>query len=138
MNADTVGNTLATHFNTQMAALENSVQIVWDNGPRLAALPSQSSGEWVRYSWRPADDRPAALGGMLYRGVGVIDVQVFTPLGKGQGRSERIARSIQTMFRDQNVGAGIWVRGVSFSHLGEVNGWNQTQVRISITADEPT
>lgn len=137
MNADTVGNTLATHFSTQMTALESSVQIVWDNGPRLAALPDQQTGEWVRYSWRPAQDLAAAIGGLLYRGVGVVDVQVFTPLGKGQGRSERIGRSIQALFRDQSI-AGVFVRGVSFSNIGEVNGWHQSQVRISITADEPT
>lgn len=135
MNADSVGNTLAAHFTAQMAALEVAVQVVYDNGPKLTVAPNPASGEWVRYSWRPADDRAAAIGGRLYRGVGVVDVQVFTSLGNGAGASERIGRTIQTLFRDQTI-AGVFVRGISFANIGETDGWYQTQIRAQIVADE--
>ncbi len=132
---DAVGDTLATHFATQMASDESSVKISWSNGPKLTPEPNPSSTEWVRYSWLPIEDRAAGIGGSLYRGVGLVDVQIFTPLGKGTASAERISRSIQEMFRDEAI-SGVVVGPVSFAAVGEVDGWYQTQVRIRVHADE--
>jgi len=136
-NFDTVGNTLAAHFVTQMTALESTVQRVFDNGPKLTTAPDPRTGEWVRYSWRPAQDALVSVGGKLHRGVGIVDIQIFTPLGSGQGKSERIGRTLQTIFRDQVLGANVSARVISFANVGEVEGWYQSQFRIQIQADEP-
>lgn len=135
MNPDSVGNTLSAHFASQMASDEPTVQIVWDNGPKLTTSPNPASGEWVRFAWRPAVSQAAAIGGLLWRGMGVVEVQVFTPLLSGVGASERIARSIQRMFRDETI-SGVVVGPISFGNVGETDGWFQSQVRIRIQADE--
>ena len=136
MNLDTVGDVLVAYFNAQMASVESAVVLSYDNGPLLVTNIDPSSTEWVRYAWRPLNDLAAAIGGTLYRGLGFIDIQIFTPLGVGAGASERIQRSIQTMFRDAVLGSGIVVRGVSFANAGYSDGWFQSQVRVNIVADE--
>lgn len=132
---DAAGNTLATHFSTQMASAQPSVKIVWRNGPKLNPAPDPAIDSWVHYSWLPIEDRAAAIGGSLYRGLGLVDIQIFTPLGRGTGTAEGIERSIQTMFRDQAI-SGLVVGPVIFSQIGESEGWYQTQVRIRIQSDE--
>ena len=132
---DAVGDVLALHFATQMALNEPTVKIAYRNGPKLTTEPDPKSTEWVRYSWLPIDDRAAAIGGSFYRGLGMVDVQVFTPLGRGTGASERIERSIQELFRDEDI-AGVVVGPITFGSVGETSGWYQTQVRIRIHSDE--
>jgi len=136
VNADSVGDSLAAHFVTRMAAQEATVQVVYANARPLTALPNSQTGEWVRYSWHPAFDAPAALGGLLHRGVGIVVVEIFTPLGTGQGRAERISRSVQTAFRDYSIVSGVRCKRESFTHQGEVDGWYKSTVHVEIEADE--
>lgn len=136
MNPDSVGDVLVARFNTQMGSLEPTVILTYDNGPPLSTALTPVTSEWVRYAWRPLLDDVAAIGGHLYRGIGFIDVQVFTPLGVGAGASERIQRSIQTIYRGVTLGSGILVRDIRFANVGYTDGWFQSQVRINIMADE--
>lgn len=141
-NLHAVGGTLSSHFATQMASAESAVKIAYDNAQPLSPNPDPRSTEWCRYSYRPSLERAAAMGGTTWRGTGLALVQVFTPLGKGQGASLRILRSIQEIFAPNGrthstlVSAGIWVREVLWSQQGEIDGWYQGVASVRFTADE--
>lgn len=132
MDVYAISNRIAQHFAKGMQEREKDVEIVFDN----EGQPNAKAEEWVRFFCRPVEDRSAAIGDSMYRGVGLIDVQVFTALGIGSGPGNRIARSIQLIFRPGAV-AGVAFGAVSFDRIGEVEGWLQNQVRVRFTSDEP-
>lgn len=130
-----VASTLATRFTSGMASSLSSTPYVFDNGPELATPPNPRTGEFVRWSFRPATGRPASLGRVHFRLFGLLDIQIFTPLGKGSGRATAISEAIQAMYRDTSI-TGVFVRDTSFQQVGETDGWYQTQLRIQFLADE--
>lgn len=127
---------LGQHFIVQMQEREPEVRVVMQNGPRSTAAFDGARDEWVRYNFFPIEDRTAAIGRGLFRGLALVDIQVFTPLGRGTGASQRISRSIQRAFRDEPI-AGVVVGPISWGATGETDGWYQTQVRVRVTVDEP-
>jgi len=128
---------MASHFATRMAALEPLVRVVYDNAQPLSPQPDPRTTEWARFAFRPGLDAGAALGGLMYRGTGTAQVQVFTPLGRGQGSNLRIQRSIQTLFRDESI-SGVRVEGITLSQIGEMDGWYMGSVSIRFETDEMT
>lgn len=129
---------IASTFSTQMASLEPTVDIAWDNGPKLDPAPNAQTDEWVRFSFRPAGDLPVAIGGTLWRGTGVAMVQVFTPLGNGQGPNMDILRNVQTIFRDNAI-SGVRVEGFNFVENGPTDdGWYQGTCWVRFETDENT
>lgn len=131
----TVMSTLATTFTAGMAANLSTVPYVFDNGKALATAPDPRTTSWVRYSFRPASQRVASLGRVMFRLFGLLDLQIFTPLGLGIGRGITISQTLQSIFRDAPV-SGVFIKESAFQAIGETDGWYQCQLRIQFTADE--
>lgn len=135
-NFTNIVNRLAQHFATIMAEQKPDVKIFWANGrPSTTALDGRSD-EWVQFIFRPIEDRAAAIGPVLYRGLGLLEIRVNVPLGKGVGPAQEIHRAIQEGMRESIE--GVVVGPATFGTEGEANGWYQTQIRFRITADEAT
>lgn len=133
---DAVNNILASHFSTQMASLEPLVTIAWDNAPPITP-PDSMADEWCRYSFRPGSETIGALGGITWRGTGVVVVQVFTPLGRGQGPNLDVLRNVQTLFRDSSPISGVRIQPpISIRQFGEQDGWYQGNATIPFESDE--
>ena len=86
----------------------------WDEGANPIAWPGReftppATGNWARLVIRHADAFQMELGGNRnqYRHVGVVIVQVFTPLNKGDGTALTLAEVAAQVFRDtRRVAAG--------------------------------
>jgi len=84
-------------FNTLVTVAE-SLPTVWDNVPN-ATLPA--SGRWCRMSVRmgAAEQLTLAGAGSAYRVTGVALVQLFEPLGAGDGTQLGLVDAIVDAFR---------------------------------------
>ena len=136
-NFVTTNSALAQHFATQMASLEPSVKIQWENAQPLSQAPDPRTAEWCRYSFRPGLDQIGALGGITWRGTGVLMIQVFTPLGRGQGPNLDILRNVQTLFRTGSPISGVRIESYSIAQQGATDdGWYQGTASIRFEIDE--
>jgi len=134
---DAINGILASHFSTQMASLEPSVSIVWDNAQPDPTPSNPQTEEWCRYSFRPGSETIGALGGLTWRGTGVVIVQVFTPLGLGQGPNLDVLRNVQLLFRDSSPISGVRIQPpISIRQFGEQDGWYQGNATIPFESDE--
>ena len=90
-------NLIRQRFNTLVTVAE-SLPTVWDNVPN-ATLPS--SGRWCRMSVRmgAAEQLTLAGAGSAYRVTGVALVQLFEPLGAGDGTQLGLVDAIVDAFR---------------------------------------
>lgn len=76
-----------------------TTQIHW---PNTDFTPGTSP--WIRPTILPADARAADIAtAPRYRHVGVLIIQVFVPLGAGDGLALEYADTIAALFRGQNV-----------------------------------
>lgn len=125
---------LAQHFATIMAEREPDVKILWENGPPPPTPLDGRVQEWAMFRFLPVEDRAAAIGTSLYRGLAIVEVRVHTPLGKGTGPSKRIEKSVQGAMREPIE--GVFVGPAIFGASGESEGWYQTLIQFRVTLDE--
>lgn len=107
--------------------------------PATKAIVDQpDTSAWVRFLVRGARENQASLGGAsanVFRNLGVIMVQVFTPTRDGHAAGRALADSIGAIFRAQQF-SGITCRAASVSESASIEGgWIQTNVDIPFYRD---
>lgn len=88
-------------FNTQITVAQ-TLPTAWDNSP-TATLPG--SGRWCRFSMRFGQQEQLTLAGdgSLFRTTGIAQVQLFEPIGQGDGTQLVLVDAIVTAFRNVSL-----------------------------------
>jgi hypothetical protein len=77
------------------------------------------------------------IGGRRYRVFGLVTVQIFTPFGGGQKKSDEISGVVKGAFRGVNTGGdAIEFRNVRVVDVGQAGAWLQTNVLAEFNYDE--
>jgi hypothetical protein len=93
---------------------------------------------WVEIQVHNGDQIPVSLGGVtatLYRGVGIISINIYTALNIGSQTGKDLADTAAAIFRGQTFST-ITCRGANIQRLGESNGWFVYNVSIPYFRDE--
>ena len=93
---------------------------------------------WAEIQVHTGDQIPVSLGGVsatLYRGVGIISINIHTALNIGSQTGKNLADTAAAIFRGQTF-SGITCRGADVTRLGETNGWFVYNVSIPYFRDE--
>lgn len=108
--------------------------LYWDN---MESDPPADS-EWAYATLIPGNSRLAGLGGdpssRRWRVVGVLVVQVFTPLQEGVSRGEALAAGMATEFQGRTV-ENVRFLDVSLVRLGQSGAWHQQNISTSYQFD---
>lgn len=125
-------------------------KLAWDLAPEANDVPVYY---WDQKQSRPADDLATfvrinmthAAGGqaslardtgkIIYEREGIIQIQIFTPLGKGLTEADSLAKVAVDAFEGQNI-EDIWFRNVRINEIGPDGDRFQTNVLIDFTYDE--
>jgi hypothetical protein len=93
---------------------------------------------FVEFEIHNGSQMPVSLGGdddTLYRGVGIISINIHTALNIGTQTGKNLADTAAAIFRGQTF-LGIICRGADVTRLGESNGWFVHNVSIPFFRDE--
>lgn len=105
--------------------------ISWDNVP----FDTPSNAPWVRLFLLPSFAPNVSLGpNPLYRHMGIISIQCFTPENTGSGVAFDLAQKAMIIFRGQSF-SGIVCRKVEMTRVGLFEGWYQTTVHVHFYYD---
>ena len=108
--------------------------LFWDNMEE--AVPSRDV--WAYATLLPGNSRLAGLGGdpssQRWRVVGVLVVQVFTPLQGGVVEAEQLAAEVAKEFQGRTVDNVIF-RDVSLLRVGPSGAWFQHNISTSYQFD---
>lgn len=98
--ADAAGLVRA-RFNTEIT-VGQTLPTAWDNAP-TASLPG--SGRWCRFSMRFGVQEQLTLAGgsSAYRTTGIAQVQLFEPIGQGDGTQLGLVDAIVDAFRNVSL-----------------------------------
>ncbi|MEE9140767.1 MAG: phage tail terminator-like protein [Alphaproteobacteria bacterium] len=125
-------NVIRSRFATEFATARPTVPIHYDN---VAGDPPAASS-WVRLTVVEGDSFQVAMGSTRrFRDTGVAIVQVFTPLGSGDGEAREIADDVQGIFKGLTV-SGVVFRKPRAARIGPDGRFYQVNVTIPFQADE--
>lgn len=72
-----------------------------------------------------------------YNRVGVIEVQIFTPIGGGMTLAHSLVAIARRCFEGVNLSpSGVWFRGVRHTEVGSSGAWTQNNVLATFEYDE--
>lgn len=124
MSYEAEHNALRNRFDTQWSATE----VAW---PNQKFKPPEAIA-WVRFNVRNADARQASFGDEtnFYRHPGVVTVQVFAPIVKGDKEALQLADQVSTIFRNwSDSGTGIrFLQPPTVKTIGTDVNWHQVNV----------
>lgn len=95
---------------------------------------------WARVTIRHNTGFQATLSdannAMRYRNLGLLFVQIFTPLGDGQKLSDQLAGIVKAAFQRGQTPGGCWFRNVRVNEIGPSGAWYQLNVVAEFEYDE--
>ena len=110
------------------------VPLAWDNDDTLPP----KTGFWCKAYLLSGDARLAGLGGepsaRLWRVVGVLVVQVFTPLQQGVADAEELVTQLAKNFQGRTLNSVLF-REVRFNKIGEGDAFIQHNISTSYQFD---
>ncbi len=111
------------------AASESGVKIAWD------AVDFKTTGvEYLLVQLRHAAGTIAALGNEKYRRIAVLTININTPEGSGQKRSDEIGEAVLGFLETMDI-AGIRVRDPGLVEAGITRGFYQSSGIATIEYD---
>ena len=130
---EAASDAILTQFKAQMDSSRPNVPIAW---PNMKFAPTEdfdeSSNEaWARIAVQGAGARQASLGAVgsrRWRTVGLVSVQVFSPIGTGANVGLAVADDIVTALRGVTT-SGVRLKAPSVLPLGR----DEAYYEISIT-----
>lgn len=94
---------------------------------------------WARLTVRHNDGGQSSLAGgngaQRWEAVGVVTVQIFTPVGDGLVAARALSLSVLNAFRDHK-NSDLWFRRPHLRELGVDGAFNQTNVIATFIYDE--
>lgn len=102
-----------------------------------AQFQKPDNSEWVRFSIRPAVSTQVDItsNNPRTRTTGVILIQIFSPLGKGDKAAMQLADAIKAQFR-MVTAEGVTYQEPTITTVGEREGWWQVNVTCPFQYDE--
>jgi hypothetical protein len=119
--------------------LRPTVPVAYDNSafdPVSDALDAGGNpAPWVRLTIVPGDGFQASLGTpKIWRSTGIVVVQIFAPLGQGDGLANELADEVAVVFRGVSLGRVIF-RAPSLTRIGPDGAWYQVNVATPYQSD---
>lgn len=139
MTFATDASTIRSHFAAEWLLLRPTVPIAYDNiafDPAVDALdPMGNPAPWVRFSILPGDAFQASLGTpKVWRSTGLVTVQVYVPVGQGDGLAADLADDASGIFRGVRLD-GLIFRAPALTNIGEDGAWYQINVTTPYLAE---
>ena len=125
-------------LNTALTGMSDDVTILWDADE--APIPG-AEDSWVRLSMRHQASPQSSLGRdaaakRRYRTSGMVYVQLFTPLGDGQTKSDAISKVIVDAMRAGRDTSSVLLRNAVAKEIGVDGSWFQVNVQSEFEYDE--
>lgn len=128
---ESAANTIRSTFATNLDSVFPTRTAFYDN-----QKGDPPNGEiWLRLSVRDGAAFEAALGGLLYRFPGVAIVQIFAPLGHGDGELRELADTIAGWFRGKRIDSVRFFAPPYLTHVGMSDGWHQVNLTVPFEYD---
>lgn len=130
---------IRTRFADEWPLVRPSVSVAYDNtafNPELDARDGNNNpAPWVRLTIVPGEGFLASLGTpRVWRATGVVVLQVFVPLARGDGLAYALADDVADIFRGVRV-AGAVFRAPALTRIGPEGAWYQLNVATPFQAD---
>lgn len=108
---------------------ESAVRIMWDN------IDAKTDGnEFIFVQFQHIGGTIAALGNEKYRREGIFVVNIWTPEGGGQERSDALGEAVLEYVENFSL-AGWRIRDPGFNDLGVFDGYYQSNVSATLEYD---
>jgi len=108
---------------------QSEVSLVWDN------IDFKMQGtEFIHVSSAHVSGTIGALGNEKYRRTMILTINIWTPEGSGQKRSDELAEVILAWVETFNV-AGFRIRDPGFNEIGVFSGYYQSSVIATLEYD---
>jgi hypothetical protein len=132
-------NAIRSRFATEWPPLRPTVPVAYDNAAFDPAADARDAdgdpAPWVRLTIIPGDGFQASLGTpRVWRSTGLVTVQVFVPLGQGDGLARELADDVAGLFRGVSL-SGLIFRAPSLTRIGADGAWYQINVATPYQAD---
>lgn len=127
-------NAIRTRFHQEVELeLDPAVAIQYDGVP----LDTSSLTEFIRFTIIPGDQERRDIGAspVRYRQVGIAVAQVFTPIGRGDGRSLELCDAIIAAFRSVTKDGVTYRSPTAPTRVGVSGRFWQVNVSVSWFAD---
>lgn len=112
-----------------LASAESEVSLVWDN------IDFKTQGtEFVHVSSAHVSGTIGALGNEKYRRTVILTVNIWTPEGAGQKRSDELGEAVLAWIETFNI-AGWRLRDPGFNEIGVFGGYYQSSVIATLEYD---
>ncbi len=126
---EAAANTIRSEFNTNFTAYD----VAWEN---VHFTPPQED-PWVRLTIREGEGFAAGFAGGTnrYRHPGNVIVQVFAPVGTGDGKAREIADSVAAIFRGKRLSGIRFFDAPYVQTVGPDGDWFQVNVQLPFEYD---
>lgn len=126
---------ILTQFKTGMDTLRPNVPIAYPNMPfdPDTQYIASTHEAWARIVIQGGEERQASIGGdaTRWRKVGIVSVQVFTPLNAGQTTALEISDDVATTLRGITV-SGVILKAATINPIGREDDEAWLQVNIDV------
>lgn len=104
-------------------------------------IPPKNGTAWARIQVRHNSFFKATVGGEVgnrrFRRVGLVTIQIFTPVGEGLSQADSLAKIALDAFEGKSTGAdSIEFRNARINEIGRDGSWFQTNVLVDFEYDE--
>jgi hypothetical protein len=107
-----------------------------EEGEDLGEFEKPTNDDWVRFTVNQGDSEQNTLEeNPEFRHFGTIIVQVFVPIGAGDGRALKLIDMISSLFRGRTIGESLF-RSPEVTTPGRDGKWYQKNVTIPYLRDE--
>lgn len=97
-------------------------------------IPAQKK-HWARLSIREGESTIRTLGATDRRTIGVVIIQLFAPLDRGDGKLREYADEFKQAFQSVSLADGLWFREPNVNVIGRRGPWWQLNVECPFTSD---
>jgi hypothetical protein len=123
-------------FESERIAIENHFEEFWNETPiawENVAFSAPNNSAWVRLTILNGSSNYRTITG-LKRHLGVIDVQIFTPINTGTNQGREYADTIGTIFEGKKF-SDVVCDIASINTIGADSVWHQINVTIPYWRD---
>jgi hypothetical protein len=133
-----------TDITTARDEILSLFKTAWDNSPITNGLPlvfDDSKKEiaddcFARITIQHNTGFQASFGATRFTRLGIVFVQIFTPLGNGLKLSDEISELVLSAFEGKSTTSGVWFRNCRLNEIGETDKWFQTNVVCEFEYDK--
>jgi len=134
LNYETIGNVIRTRFKTYIEdSIGGGLPTQYDN---TTTFSRPENGRWARITVKEGEQRQVSIGSTKrYRKIGILTVQVFTPIGQGDKDARVVADYIAERFRCVDD-ADVHFNTPHMEVIGRTEKWWQVNVTCPFYADD--